>query len=107
MVNTLNEFYKASGLKVNFDKSRGMCFPSVTVRRKNNFTAISAIHFASDLGCYLGFPLVFGRVKRTVFDPLLEKIQSRLASSKGRLLNKAEKLCLASSVLSTIPSYTT
>jgi len=36
---------------------------------------------------------------------IIEKMQNRLASWKGKLLNKAGRLTLASSVLSSIPTY--
>ena len=36
---------------------------------------------------------------------ILLKIQNRLASWKGRLLNKAGRICLAQSIITAIPSY--
>ena len=54
----------------------------------------------------MGVPIVQGRVKRSVFDGVLEKIQNHLASWKGKLLNGAGRICLAKSVMTSIPIYT-
>ena len=78
----------------------------VSTSGKVNFTSILAIRFIGDLECYLGFHLVVERVKKTDFDPLLERIQGHLASLKSCLLNKAGKLHLAQSVLFAISMYT-
>lgn len=56
--NVLFDFCKASGLKVNFEKSRIICSKYVCRARKNIFSQLSLIHFVSDLGKYLGFPLI-------------------------------------------------
>lgn len=72
---------------------------------KAELVALSPIQFTSDLGRYLGFPLVRGRVKNADFNFLLEKINSRLSSWKSKLLNKAGRVALANSVLTSIPVH--
>ena len=101
----LNLFCRASGLKVNVVKSRVMCSPSVSRQRRELFTTISLIHFASDLGKYLGFPLWISRPRKNDFAFIVDKLRHRLASWKGKLLNKAGRLALAKSVLSSILIY--
>ena len=44
-------------------------------------------------------------MKKSTFNGVLESINKRLASWKGRLLNKAGRICLAKSVISSIPVY--
>ena len=83
VLDTLDDFCKASGLRVNFDKSRALCSKNVSRRRRDNFTNISSIRFTTDLGKYLGVPLVQGKVTKSTFYGLLEKINRRLASWKG------------------------
>ncbi|CAL0325278.1 unnamed protein product [Lupinus luteus] len=102
---TLNDFCKASGLKVSADKSKFICSRSVTNRRKNRFMRLCSMRVVGNLGNYLGIPLLQGRVGRAIFDPILEKIQCRLASWKANLLNRAGHLCLGKSVISSIPVY--
>jgi len=53
----------------------------------------------------LGFPILKGRAKKNDFYFIIEKMQSRLASWKNKLLNKPGRLNLASFVLSSISSY--
>lgn len=102
---TLHDFCKASGLKVNYSKSRAMCSRHVPRIRKEELARISSINIVNDLGTYLGFPLVIGRVTKNTYDIIVEKIQRRLASWKGKLLNRAGKLCLAQSVITAILVY--
>ena len=67
---TFLAFCKAFGLNVNNFKSRAMCSPSVSRQRKDLFTTISYIRFVSELGKYLGFPLLNQHPKKNDF-PLL------------------------------------
>nr|KYP55962.1 Putative ribonuclease H protein At1g65750 family [Cajanus cajan] len=54
---------------------------------------------------YLGVPMTHGQLKCADFYDVINKIQSRLASWKSKLLNKAGKLCLVKSIISSIPVY--
>ena len=92
IINTLNEFCSALGLKVNYQKSRAICSANVGRTRRENFTSIFAICFTTDFGKYLGYSVVHERVIRRHFNSIIEKIQARLASWKGRLLNRAGRL---------------
>ncbi|XP_015970506.1 uncharacterized protein LOC107493982 [Arachis duranensis] len=101
----LNIFCKASGMKVNLEKSKAFCSKNVTARRRNIFTSVSSIRFALDLGRYLGVNLNHSRISRASFHSVIEKVRGRLANWKGRLLNKAGRLCLINSVAASIPVY--
>ncbi|KAL4328990.1 hypothetical protein AHAS_Ahas13G0255300 [Arachis hypogaea] len=105
VLDILATFCRASGMKVNFDKSRAICSMNVSRQRKDLFTGISSIRFANSLGKYLGVPLKHGRVIKADFNDVVDKLPNRLASWKGRFLNKAGRICLAKSVLSSIPIY--
>lgn len=95
----LNKFCDSSGLSINLEKSRAMCSHRMSRAKKAELASLSPIQFTSDLGRYLGFPLVRGRVKKSDhFNFLLEKINSRLAPWKGKLLNKARRVALSNSV---------
>jgi hypothetical protein len=56
-------------------------------------------------GKYLGLPLHFRTAKRIELQPLVDKINKRLAGWKGRLLSKAGRETLVKSVLSAQPIY--
>ncbi|KAL4288654.1 hypothetical protein AHAS_Ahas19G0307800 [Arachis hypogaea] len=105
ILDTMATFCRASGMKVNFDKSRAICSMNVSRQRKDLFTGISSIRFANSLGKYLGVPLKHGRVTKADFNDVVDKLTNRLASWKGHFLNKAGRICLAKSVLSSIPIY--
>lgn len=57
------------------------------------------------LGRYLGFKIFQGRIKKDDFAGVLNRVNSKLSSWKGRLLNKPGRLTLANVVLTSIPSY--
>lgn len=98
-------FSKASGLKVSLAKSRAFYSKGVTRPKIEKLTSIHSIRCTFSLEKYLGFPIFKGRARKVDFDFIVEKMQSRLASWKHRFLNKAGRLALASSVLSSIPNY--
>lgn len=105
MANVLHEFCAASGLKVSLEKSRALASKGVTTSRKNKIRQITQINFTDDLGKYLGFRIIHGRQWRDDFAEVMERMESKLASWKGRLLNKPGRLTLAKSVLSATPTY--
>lgn len=105
MNTVLSDFCSAYGLKVSYDKSRFMFSKNVSRRKRAMFTQFSSIGIASGLVKYLGFPFIQGQVKRADFNFIFDKISRRLVDWKNRLLNKAGKLTLARSVMSTIPIY--
>ena len=105
VVHTLELFCKASGMKINIEKSKAICSRNISNRRKEMLSGVSHIPFTSDLGKYLGVNLNHPRAARSIFSDSLEKIKNRLASWKGRLLNRAGRLCLIKSVASSLPIY--
>jgi hypothetical protein len=54
---------------------------------------------------YLGLPLRLGRLKREDEQKLIDKVASPLPNWKGRLMNRAGRLALISSVLSSLILY--
>nr|KYP48705.1 Transposon TX1 uncharacterized [Cajanus cajan] len=89
---SLQRFCNASGLKVNLTKSRMMASKGVPRSRKNSLTQITNIIFTNDLGKYLGFQMLRGRVTTRHFGEVMTKVQGRLAAWKGRLLSRLDAL---------------
>jgi hypothetical protein len=55
--------------------------------------------------CYLDLQLHSRPLQKIHVHPLIDKIGQRLAGWKGHLLNRAGRLALVSSVLSSMPTY--
>ncbi|XP_024636248.1 uncharacterized protein [Medicago truncatula] len=98
-------FGLASGLKINLSKSRADYSAGTPQTKINRLTSISGIRSTTSLDKYLSFPILKRRAKQSDFLYIIEKMQTRLAYWKNKLLNKPGRLTLASSVLSAIPSY--
>jgi hypothetical protein len=54
---------------------------------------------------YLGLPLHLRQLRRVDVQPLIDKLANRLPSWKGRFINRAGRLKLLNSVLTSIPTY--
>ena len=106
VIDTLDEFFSASGLRINTFKSKAMCSRMVQGEIKQEIQDISTIKFVADLGHYLGFPLVKGRVSRNVYNDVVDKVSKRLSTGKGNILNKARRAYLVKSVTTAIPVHT-
>ncbi|CAN1320050.1 Putative ribonuclease H protein At1g65750 [Linum perenne] len=101
----LNRFCGASGQSVSKTKSR-IYFsrhpPSWKVRE---VVIILGIVATSDMGRYLGVPILHGKVTKNTYDFLLDRLDSRLAGWKANNLSLAGRVSLASSVLNSLPFY--
>lgn len=105
VANVLHEFCAISGFKVSLEKSQAFASKGVPTSRKNKIQEITQISFTSNLGKYLGFHIIQGRQQREDFAEVIERVDSKLASWKGKLLHKLDHLTLAKSVLSATPTY--
>ena len=96
-------FEAVSGLKVNLGKSE-----LVAVGAIHNFDLLVAI-----LGCkqesllmkYLGLPLGAKYKDKTIWNPILKKMERKLASWKKLYLSKGGRVTLIKSTLSNLPTY--
>ncbi|CAL2229209.1 unnamed protein product [Prunus armeniaca] len=59
-----------------------------------------------NLGKYLGMPMLHSRITQTTYGGLVDKVHSRLASWKSKLLSLAGRSTSIQAVASTIPIYT-
>ena len=91
-------FEVVSGLKINLGKSE-----LVSVRVVNNSDLFLVV-----LGCkmkYLGLPLGAKFKDKTIWNPILEKMERRLAGWKRLYLSKGGRVTLIKSTLSNLPTY--
>ncbi|KAJ4771824.1 RNA-directed DNA polymerase (reverse transcriptase)-related family protein [Rhynchospora pubera] len=100
----LHLFSKASGLHINFGKSGFIPF-NLSAAQINLVASVLGFQHSDLPLTYLGLPLTLQRPNKAAFQPILDKIDERLAGWKSKLLSRAGRLTLACSVLSAIPSY--
>ncbi|XP_021827477.1 uncharacterized protein LOC110768097 [Prunus avium] len=103
MKGCLELFCQASGQIVNFDKSAVFCSSNTPKEVAKEISCICGSPQTSDLGKYLGMPLLHTRVNHTTYKKLLDRVHSRLASWKGKLLSYAGRATLIQAVTSSIP----
>jgi len=99
----LRGFEVASGLKINFHKSKlagiNVCKSNMDCYTKTLNCSQMEVPFT-----YLGIE-VGGNPRKKFWESVLKKLKSRLSVWKGRFLSMAGRLCLIKSVLSAIPLY--
>lgn len=99
----LDWYQNFSGQLVNINKS---CFITGNNGNRDEIVAATTGFVKQDLPLlYLGCPLYTGKKKISLFTPLIRKMESRLASWKGKLLSFGAKLTLIQSCLSAMPLY--
>ncbi|KAG9449626.1 hypothetical protein H6P81_009591 [Aristolochia fimbriata] len=97
-------FELGSGQKVNWSKTEVFGF---------NMDNEVLQHFAATLGCSvgtlpstcLGLLLFHSRISKSLWCPVIEKVQKRLSIWKGKMLSKAGRLILIRACLSGIPMH--
>lgn len=80
--------------------------PNINHRRARRLSDSTGISLTADLGKYLGVPLLQSILSKLHFNPIVEKVQRRLAGWKANVLNLAGRATLVQLVTSTIPNYT-
>ncbi|KAK9904390.1 hypothetical protein M0R45_000756 [Rubus argutus] len=101
----LDVFCSLSGQSVSYDKSLIYCSPNTIKDLVVDISNTCGSPLTSDLGKYLGMPLVHSRVTKYTYASLLEKAQSRLCSWKCKALSMAGRHTLIQSVTAAIPIY--
>ncbi|PRQ37815.1 putative RNA-directed DNA polymerase [Rosa chinensis] len=102
----LDLFCDISGQEVNFSKSVLFCSPNTRKSLARNISQICGSVLTTNLGKYLGVPLIHTKITKQTYAAVVDKVQGRLAGWKGKLLNLAGRLTLIQSVSAAIPNYT-
>ena len=94
----------ASGLKINYTKSQFGCLgkSEAWCRDAANFLNCSQMDTPFS---YLGIPVGSSPTSRSVWQPIINKFESKLASWKHRCLSMGGRITLINSVLTALPIY--
>ena len=104
MARILVSFGMASGLITNTDKSAVYPIRCEGLQIQQIMDAFGCP--IKEFPCkYLGLPLHVRAIRRVDIQPLIDKVGGKLASWKGNLLNRAGRLRLINSVLSSLPTF--
>ena len=100
----LRGYELASGLKINFHKSK---LAGVNVMKSNLDCYSKALNCGQMMVpfSYLGLEVGGNPRKKKFWEPVINKLKSRLSVWRGRFLSMAGRLCLINSVLCATPLY--
>lgn len=101
----LDLYEKASGQKINFQKSSITFSSSVNEDTRSLVCDFLQVQETSNNGKYLGLPSLVGRNKSQIFSYVKDKVWSRIQGWKKKSLSRAGKEILLKTVAQAIPSY--
>lgn len=105
MKRLLEDFCNHSSQKVNSLKSKLYFSSNTNTHVREKIGNVLGYKQTDDFGNYLGVSLFHSRVKKSMFQFLVDKVQQRLNGFDAKLLLLAGRVTLAKSVLLTIPGY--
>ncbi|KAM6556148.1 hypothetical protein CsatB_003167 [Cannabis sativa] len=101
----LEAYERATGQKVNFQKSSLYFSPNVELRDQTLISNFMGIPVRSSFEKYLGLPQHIGRTKKQLFHYLHDKVWGHLHNWKKKVFSKGGKETLLKSVIQAIPTY--
>jgi hypothetical protein len=107
MASIMRRFCGTAGQEVNLAKSKMYVSPNVPRQRARTLSAHGSIPLTTDLGRYLGVPLLHSRVtkERLFLIYIMDRVRNKLSGWKATHLSMAGRATLVQSVIATIPSY--
>ncbi|XP_038708495.1 uncharacterized protein LOC120003549 [Tripterygium wilfordii] len=101
----LQGYERASGQKINFDKSGAFFSANTCESIRRSISARLGIRQMTNPDRYLGLPVMVGREKRRSFYHLKERVLARIRGWKEKFLSQAGKETLIKAVAQSIPTY--
>ncbi|KAK7857681.1 putative ribonuclease h protein [Quercus suber] len=105
ILEVLNNFCDLASQKVNWGKSRIFFSSNIPRRRKRQLCRKMGIEATNNLGRYLGFPILHQGRNGNSFNFVLERIQSKLAGWKTKLLSRVGRMVLVQTAAAPIVDY--
>jgi hypothetical protein len=97
-------FEQISGLKINFHKSEIICL-GIACNREHLYADIFTCPPSGLPMKYLGVPIDNKKLCKSLWDPIVGKIENKLGSWQGRFLSLGGRLVLINSSLTNVPLY--
>lgn len=101
----LDKFGARSGQQVNKQKSRVFFSNNTPQHMQQAISNQLGIALTSDLGHYLGMPILSGKKGRHDYSFIVTKVQRKLSGWKAKTLSQAGRVQLAQSCIMSLPSY--
>ena len=106
IVDVLEEFCELTGQKISKVKSKVFFSPNTPEETKDDLVQLLEINKTSNLGKYLGFPILHKGRRRNDFQSVVERVQAKLAGWKNKCLSPAGRIMLIKAAVIAIPEYT-
>ena len=103
----LQSFCEMSGQKINGTKSVMVVSPNCDEAIKEDLEKKLKVNIAEKIGKYLGIPVDPRTTKREIGNQIIDRLQSRLQTWKGKLLSPTGKLTLIKLVMQAMPICST
>ncbi|XP_074374335.1 uncharacterized protein LOC141714732 [Apium graveolens] len=101
----LNYYERASGQRINRDKSTVFFSANVISYNKESVCQVLRIPEADDKARYLGLPNILGRNKTVIFGYLKDRVNASIQKWNAKCVSKPAKEILIKTVAQTLPSY--
>ncbi|PRQ38153.1 putative RNA-directed DNA polymerase [Rosa chinensis] len=102
----LDVYERASGQRINLQKSSVVFSKNVAPSLQAQLAAILEVKCVQEHDRYLGLPLHVGKSKTEIFEYIRESITKKLTSWKTKILSSAGKEIMIKVVAQTMPLYT-
>lgn len=105
IANIISMYERASGQKINFNKSEVSFSKNVVPSKRGEILQILGVREVDRHQKYLGLPTIIGRSKNTVFQCIKGRVWKKMQGWKEKLLSRPGKEVLIKAVAQAIPTY--
>ncbi|KAK6154068.1 hypothetical protein DH2020_013707 [Rehmannia glutinosa] len=98
-------FEKASGQRLNHDKSGVLFSPNTDPALASQIANILGIPIVESHGKYLGLPSIIGKNKRDIFACIQDRVWKRVSGWKEKTLSQSGRDILIKTIIQAIPTY--
>lgn len=101
----LNRYQRVSGQRINILKSAFLCSPAISASKVHLVQLTLGFRREHLPIRYLGVPVFTGRLRRVLFEGILDKVRSKIQGWSCQLLSQGGEIILLRHVLSSMPIY--